>query len=184
MKQFPYQSIFDIWVRLEMNVDSSELQNKTKKLKNEKSRKYAKFEKEFISWSGFNDQDSNILGLKRHCSHSSLCTSFNNRGCSRHFVKSIRARGEKTVEWCHIPWSNWQIFTSPFRHQRNCLIKKRYLKLDQGTFKEKSNYLLLFDKVRNLIFRVEQWIKTLVKVRKVGLKSLFFQRAHVQMVKL
>ena len=98
MKQFPYQSIFDIWVRLEMNVDSSELQNKTKKLKNEKSRKYAKFEKEFISWSGSNNHDSNLIGLERHCSHSSLCTSFNNRGCSRHFVKSIRARGEKTVE--------------------------------------------------------------------------------------
>ena len=38
MKQFNYQSIFDIWVRLEMNVDHSELRNKTKKIENMQKR--------------------------------------------------------------------------------------------------------------------------------------------------
>ena len=45
MKQFNYQSIFDIWVRLEMNVDHSELNKELKE-----NRKYAeKIEKAFDS---------------------------------------------------------------------------------------------------------------------------------------
>ena len=169
-------SIFGSGLRWISIIQSCKTKQRTFTIK--ENIKYAeKFEKAFDSWHGFNNEDSNVLGLERHCSNSSLCTSFNNRGCSRHFIKSICARGEKTVEWCHIPWSNWQIFTSPFRHQRNCLIKKRYLKLDQGKFKKKSNYFYLI-KFEILLSESSNESKLLWKYEKLA-SNPYFSRGHM-----